>query len=511
MNRMEKRQMNQRLTRERAVYDYLEALDRGDIDGLIETLEQAIYDAPLDEMLIDAHHAYFQDGQASLDELAEVDTCVDLPVITPLAPRIPHREPSAQTRRFPLWARVLAAVLIVAVLVGSFVAIQVLYRANAPHTNVVAPPSVCQPSPWQISSTSATGILFSVAASSPGDAWAVGETFDQNPLIEHWDGVKWHVMSSPQLRGKGGYLQVIAIVAPNDIWAAGEQFQGGGPAIGPIVAVSRGTMLIEHWDGKNWAVVASPESKPDPQSTTEVNSITVISAHNIWIAGAWIDHGLNPNTPTALLEHWDGQKWTRVLDQSVLENGTSAGVILDATTNAGGQVLAGGTQRGNDQAYHAYLERWDGQRWSKIDTSSLGPHVANIFALSAVSASDMWAIVENTVTSASGSPGRTIVHWDGKTWKQISAPDWLVGKNTYAWSIRALGPRNIWAMNASPSVLAHWDGTSWNQVKLPNSTLHLETFANDFAVSAGAIWVVGRIVGDGSSTHPLLEQQITCP
>ncbi len=511
MSRMEKREKrNEHLTRERAVYDYLQALDSGDIDGLIEILEQATYDASLDEMLVDAHQVYFQDEQASLDELAEVDTRIDLPVITPLVQRVPYRDQSARKRRFPLWARTLAAVLIVAILFGSFVVIQTLYRANAPHTNVIAPPDVCQPSPWQMSNTSVTGLLFSVAASSPGNAWAVGEAFDQAPLIEHWDGVKWQVTSSPQLSGKGGYLQVIAIVTPDDIWAIGEQFPREMPGGGPAGEVSGSTALIEHWDGKNWTLVASPESKPDPQSATVVNSITVISAHDIWIAGAWVNHGLNPNTQTALLEHWDGQKWTRVLDESALEQDTSAGAILSSTVNAGGQVLAGGTQIGNDQVYHAYLERWDGQQWHKVDTSSLGLHATNITALSAVSNSDMWAIVEKVTTSGGSSLLRTIEHWNGTTWQQISAPGWLVGKNLNTWRILALGPRNVWVMNASPSVLAHWDGTAWHQVKLPDTELHLNTFVTGFTVSAGATWVVGRIVGDGSSLHPLLEQQITC-
>jgi hypothetical protein len=61
---MDKKQMNNpQLARERAVYDYLESLENGDIDGIIQSLQQAVYDAPLDQMLIDAHQAYFQEEQ----------------------------------------------------------------------------------------------------------------------------------------------------------------------------------------------------------------------------------------------------------------------------------------------------------------------------------------------------------------------------------------------------------------------------------------------------------------
>ncbi|HEX6479233.1 MAG TPA: hypothetical protein VF043_10340 [Ktedonobacteraceae bacterium] len=507
---MEKRQKNQRLVRERAVYDYLEALENGDIDGLIETLQQAVYDAPLDELLVDAHHAYFQHGQAGQDELAEVDTRVDLPSFVPLAPRAPRGEQLPQRRRFSLWARTLAAVLVVAVLIGSFVTVLTLYRTNAHPTHVSSPPAVCKALPWQVSSTNIAGALYGIAASSPVDAWAVGQAANNSPLIMHWDGQKWSEVRSPQLRGKGGYLQAIAIVAPNDIWAAGEQYKQEGAGTGMVSQVSGSTTLIEHWDGRHWAIVTNPDHERDPQSAVVVNAITVVSAHDIWITGAWIT---NQDVPTALIEHWDGQKWTLVLDQSrALENGTPARAsVLWTTTIAGGQVLAGGAQMGSDKLYHAYLERWDGQKWQQVDVSSLGQNASAIVSLSAVSADDIWAVVQHA-TSGQGA-ATAFAHWDGKTWKQVSAPAWLVGQNTYTQHILALSNTNVWAMNNySPSVLAHWDGKSWSQVRLPASTLNQDTFSIDFAVSAGATWVVGRSIGkDGSSIHPLLEQQVTCP
>lgn len=275
--------------------------------------------------------------------------------------------------------------------------------------------------------------------------------------------------------------------------------------------VSGGTTLIEHWDGKQWTIVPSPDDVPDLRSTPTVYSITVISAHDIWMAGT-LAHDWG-QTRTALMKHWDGQKWTNVLDQSrVLENGTQAQEsILWTTTNAGGHVLAGGAQMGSDGVSHAYLERWDGQNWQKSDVGSLGQNVSAIRALSGVSASDVWAIMEKT-TSSNGQPVSStfLAHWDGKTWKQVAAPGWLVGKNVNTWRILALSGKNVWVMNASPSALAHWDGKTWSKVRLPASDLKLDTFAIDFTMSAGATWVVGRRLGKEISS-PLLEQQITCP
>src|SRR5262249_32681157 len=53
--------------------------------------------------------------------------------------------------------------------------------------------SACVPA-WRVVRTPfvGRGALNAVAARSPGDAWAVGES-SRNPLIEHWGGSKWSV------------------------------------------------------------------------------------------------------------------------------------------------------------------------------------------------------------------------------------------------------------------------------------------------------------------------------
>src|SRR4029077_13915987 len=161
------------------------------------------------------------------------------------------------------------------------------YRSNAhPPTNVVSPPAICKALPWQVSSINLEGALFGIAASSPVDAWAVGESINSSPLIMHWDGQKWSEINSPQLLGRGGYLQAIAIVTPNDIWAAGEQFQQGGSGTAMSAEVDPSTTLIEHWDGSHWIIVSNPDQEQNLQSIAEVNAITVVSARDIWITGA---------------------------------------------------------------------------------------------------------------------------------------------------------------------------------------------------------------------------------
>jgi hypothetical protein len=69
--------------------------------------------------------------------------------------------------------------------------------------------------------------LYSVAALSATNAWAVGETSDSNyqneqTLIEQWDGTQWSIVGSPNVASESNYLYSVAAV-PNsqNLWSVG--------------------------------------------------------------------------------------------------------------------------------------------------------------------------------------------------------------------------------------------------------------------------------------------------
>jgi len=78
--------------------------------------------------------------------------------------------------------------------------------------------------------------------------WAVGSY--QNsvgtwPLVEHWDGVRWRIVTMPDT--SMGTLSGITAVSAHDVWVVG--------ATSDYLAAQP---LMEHWDGAHWQVVASP-------------------------------------------------------------------------------------------------------------------------------------------------------------------------------------------------------------------------------------------------------------
>ncbi len=110
----------------------------------------------------------------------------------------------------------------------------------------------------------------SVAAVSPHDVWAVGDYVDKqtetsNALIEHWNGVRWKIVASPNASRIG--LNAVAADAANDALAVG--------------TTGRGT-LTEHWNGARWRIVASPTGT----SKSGIRAVThVPGTRTAWAAG----------------------------------------------------------------------------------------------------------------------------------------------------------------------------------------------------------------------------------
>ena len=100
------------------------------------------------------------------------------------------------------------------------------------------------------------GGLFAVTAVASNNVWAVGTWWSAGyfTLIEHWDGSSWTVVSSPNqtfnLNFESNELFSVSAYSPTDIWAVGLWVLGG--------ATSFDQSLAEHWDGMSWTIVSTP-------------------------------------------------------------------------------------------------------------------------------------------------------------------------------------------------------------------------------------------------------------
>jgi hypothetical protein len=187
--------------------------------------------------------------------------------------------------------------------------------------------------------------LSAVSASSPDDAWAVGETFRRRgdrSLALHWDGSKWSVINTPPAASHSVSFTGVAQTSQTDAWIVGWYLQH-----------QRTQALVEHWDGEAWSIVKSPRGGPSDM----LNGVTAVSPDNAWAVGG---SNTDPEGRIPLAEHWDGTSWSLVPVPK-----PQSGIVLRAVSAAAsGDVWAVG-EFGHAVARTAY-EHWDGSRWSLV-------------------------------------------------------------------------------------------------------------------------------------------------
>jgi len=498
---MDRGQMNNpQLARERAVYDYLESLENGDIDGIILSLQQAVYDAPLDQMLIDAHQTYFQEEQQEEQSqsgiLADTPTDTHLPTLGSLSPRA--RTGRQKRRAFPVWARALAAVLLFGVLVGSFATV-LIWRQAASNATPAPTSSSCTalklyPAPDH---GKMPDLLNAVTVVGPQDAWAVGYAVIPQPslapertLIEHWNGQRWQITASPNGKTENaglpdnGVLNAVAAVSAKDIWAAG-YYQARKSGQGELDS----NTLIEHWNGLDWQVVASPTS---PSGNGRLNAIAALSADDVWAAGqTMISDG---KTDLPLLEHWDGKQWSVIPSfpraGSTVLNGLA--VVSARSIWVAGENFISPTAQG-------LLAHWDGSRWKLFPF----PDVFSFGQLSASAPDDIWALGTSLALAAQ------VEHWDGQKWSVMPLPRFSSTAPYYVLlsEITAVTASDVWAVGTlrihdgtindmkEQFLVLHWNGKTWQRVKVQVPQPRANNSANAIAIGYNQTWIVGDTEG----------------
>jgi hypothetical protein len=214
------------------------------------------------------------------------------------------------------------------------------------------------------SGTNAPEFLDDVAAISPDDAWAVGE--GAGGLIEHWDGTSWEIVRT----GVRGWLTSVSAAGPNDVWAVGTDPQ------------QRHTIAM-HWDGRSWTSHEVPEV--GGRVYRMLRSVLTISADDAWAVGSTSPLGNRSVPGLALIEHWDGTRWTTVPWRQPTRD-----VELHAVADAGsGEIWIGGQQLVlRPRHVEATLYRLDANTFRPVTGLAAG----HVDALAPAGDGRMWAV-----------------------------------------------------------------------------------------------------------------------
>jgi hypothetical protein len=320
-----------------------------------------------------------------------------------------------------------------------------------------------------------------VSMASPTDGWAVGAFDDKNavghPLVQHWDGTTWALGTAPQPSGRSAQLAGVDELSPSNVWAVGlsegdsgvtsdlpliEHWNGSGWSVAAGVSLPAGasgvlnaiggsgpddlwavgytlsadesaeSLLIEHFDGTQWQSVPFPTQGNACDSGLsdcflDATAVAASAPNNAWLAG----NVAQPNTTQHVLAHWNGTSW-KLATAPCLEGtatatcdpeGTDLNRLTGLTVLSPTDAWASGSEGNvNDQNFNIpYVLHWNGTTWSLTKTPNLGGEGSILNAITAVSASDIWAVGQSE--RLNGAILTLTEQFNGTAWSVVASPD----------------------------------------------------------------------------------------
>jgi hypothetical protein len=179
-----------------------------------------------------------------------------------------------------------------------------------------------------------------------------------------------------------------------------------------------------------------------------------VSGTNLYAGGTFTNGG---GMPANYVAKWDGRRWS-ALDSGI---GVTPNSIASALAMSGTDLYAAGWFATAGGVPAANVAQWDGTTWSALGlgiTSSFMP--AHVSAL-AVNGTDLYA--GGWFAVAGGVPANNIAQWDGRSWSALgsglNAPVFalvVTGTNLFA------GGEFNTAGGVTVSNIAQWDGSAWS-------------------------------------------------
>ncbi len=297
------------------------------------------------------------------------------------------------------------------------------------------------------------GYFNGVGASSASDVWAVGGTNWFSPsqtLAMHWNGKTLTRVPTPNPPG-GGEFSDVAATSPDNAWAVG--LAGPGPGI-----PSPTTPLIEHWNGNAWTI----QKYQVPAAGGQFTGVAAISPDNVWVVGytGAASEGTGQQT---LIEHWNGDTWTRVPSPNVA--GASANLLQSLTVVSAdnawavGQAVVGGLPK-------TLALYWNGVQWTISPSLTPGGNAA-FLGVTHSWTNNIWAVGITNPSGCAPSCQTLVEHWNSihQRWSVIPSPNAPNSGLNVLWGISAVSRSDIWAVGSTDyasTLIEHWNGTSWS-------------------------------------------------
>lgn len=217
---------------------------------------------------------------------------------------------------------------------------------------------------------------------------------------------------------------------------------------------------------------------PQPGASSQLEGDFCRTSSDCWAVG---DYRATSGAQLNQALHWNGSTWSQATTPNPGGTAsTSFSELFGVRCKAANDCWAVGDYAKNganlDQALH-----WNGSKWSLVPTPTPGGTLSGddnrLFDVVCPTTTNCWA------TGQYGSNGvalNQVLHWNGSTWSQVSAPNpgGTASNDVNSLdSVRCTATSNCWAVGAAgtlgPSFLVfnealHWNGTHWSQATTPD-------------------------------------------
>jgi hypothetical protein len=140
-------------------------------------------------------------------------------------------------------------------------------------------------SAWSVNHILNYGSFFAVTAIATNNVWVVGTTYFSpfKTVIYHWDGSNWTPFSGGNPGTYDNELFYVSASSASDVWAVGIQ---------QATSLSATQSLAEHWDGVSWSAITTPNDAGGDNSIGAVAALE--GGHAVGVGYGGFTNGISP-------------------------------------------------------------------------------------------------------------------------------------------------------------------------------------------------------------------------
>jgi len=326
---------------------------------------------------------------------------------------------------------------------------------------------------WTIVPSSNFGtydILQAVAAVSSSDVWAAGHYnngSNNQTLIEHWNGLFWQTVTSPNEGSGDNFLYGLASVSANDVWAVAYYGDSSSDV----------RTLTEHWNGAAWSIVSSPNQ---PGVISNLAAVSAVSTDDVWAVGYSLS--ISTSSYQTLIEHWDGKGWGIV---SSPNRGSQDNFLRGVSSVSSTKAEAAGSYVDSSGFKQTLTEVWNGSGWQ---VTASGNVLGSGFQGEDNDLYGVAASSTGTPTAVGAAGTRTLIEQCclSNSWYVVSGPAAGTSSELTAAAYDPSG--DVWAVGdegsggAANTLVEEQTGSGFQIMASPNEgTLKLVGFAHSLA------------------------------